>query len=72
MFMNELTPVVRELAGYPIAFLGGFASGLLSLKLGDDPVKSWLDQQTKTTNTTTASTARTNGRGKGPQQISID
>lgn len=72
MFMNELTPVVRELAGYPIAFFGGFVSGLLRLNLSDDPVKSWLDQQTKTTTTPTTSTVGSNGKGNGPQQISID
>jgi hypothetical protein len=71
MFMTELTPVVQELTGYPIAFLGGFVSGLLRLNLGEDPVKSWLDQQTRTT--TVASTSpMSNGKGNGPQQISID
>ncbi|WP_088892110.1 hypothetical protein [Leptolyngbya ohadii] len=74
MFMDELTPVVRELAGHPIAFLGGFVSGLLRLNLADDPVKSWLEQQGGFTPTQTSAfnqnTSQSNGNG--PQQISIE
>ncbi len=72
MFMDELTPVIRELAGHPIAFLGGFVSGLLRLNLADDPVKSWLEQQSGVTLTQSTSPNQTNGNGNGPQQISID
>ncbi|MBD3880234.1 hypothetical protein IFO70_00540 [Phormidium tenue FACHB-886] len=67
MFLDELTPVLRELAGYPIAFLGGFASGLLRLNLTEEPVKSWLDKQTGSPATTSS-----NGRSSGPQSISIE
>jgi hypothetical protein len=45
MFLDELTPVLRELFGHPVAFLGGFVSGALRLNLADDPVKSWLNKQ---------------------------
>jgi len=31
MFLDELQPVVKELIQQPIAFFGGFASGLLRL-----------------------------------------
>ncbi|MBD1849421.1 hypothetical protein [Leptolyngbya sp. FACHB-711] len=72
MFMDELTPVIRELAGHPIAFLGGFVSGLLRLNLADDPVKSWLEQQSGVTLTQSTPSNQTNGNGNGPQQISID
>lgn len=71
MFMDELTPVVRELAGHPIAFLGGFVSGLLRLNLADEPVKSWLEQH-GVEPIQTSSLSQTNGNGNGPQQISID
>jgi len=45
MFLDELQPVVKELIQQPIAFFGGFASGLLRLKLSDDPLKKWLEEQ---------------------------
>ncbi|WP_416672623.1 hypothetical protein [Egbenema bharatensis] len=71
MFFDELTPVFRELAGHPIAFLGGLVSGVLRLNLADDPVKSWLDQQGGVASyPSTAST--TNGKNSGPQSISIE
>ncbi len=66
MFFDELTPVIKELAGYPIAFLGGFASGLLRLNLAEEPVKSWLTQKG-----ISIGTAPTHN-GNAPQSISID
>jgi hypothetical protein len=45
MFLDELQPVVKELIQQQIAFFGGFASGLLRLKLSDNPLKKWLEQQ---------------------------
>lgn len=69
MFVDELTPLLKELAGYPVAFLGGFVSGLLRLNLGEDPVKSWLDQQGGASHSPGTST---NGKSNGPQSISID
>ncbi|CBN58682.1 hypothetical protein PN499_10180 [Kamptonema animale CS-326] len=71
MFLNELTPVLKELTQQPIAFLGGFVSGLLRLNLYDDPVKSWLDQQTGSTSYTPP-TEENNGNSSGPQSINID
>lgn len=69
MFLDELTPIVQEILGQPVAFLGGFTSGLLKLNLSDDPVKSWLENQG-------ASTPNQDDNddtpGKGPQTISID
>jgi hypothetical protein len=70
MFLDELTPVFKELSGYPIAFLGGFVSGLLRLNLAEDPVKSWLDNQTGSPSYSAAVNA--NGKNNGPQSISID
>ncbi|NJO41043.1 MAG: hypothetical protein HC769_10535 [Cyanobacteria bacterium CRU_2_1] len=71
MFLDELTPVFKELAGCPVAFLGGFFSGLLRLNLADDPVKSWLDQQTGMPYSGESSEGP-NGKSSGPQSISIE
>ncbi len=71
MFLGELTPLIQQLAGHPVAFLGGFVSGLLRLNLSEDPVKQWLDQQVGTVPYSTPSSS-TNGKSGGPQSISID
>ncbi len=71
MFFSEFSPLFREMSQQPIAFMGGLVSGLLRLNLTDDPVKSWLDQQTGTTSYPTAAPTH-NGNGHGPQSISID
>ncbi|XFA73856.1 hypothetical protein RYO59_002115 [Thermosynechococcaceae cyanobacterium Okahandja] len=44
MFLTELTPLVKELSQKPVAFMGGFVSGLLGLSLDQQPVKDWLKQ----------------------------
>jgi hypothetical protein len=72
MFLTELTPIFKELTQQPVAFFGGFFSGVFRLNLSDDPVKSWLDEQTGSTSYTTAPTGSENGRTTGPQSISID
>jgi len=73
MFLDELTPLMNELTRQPVAFLGGFASGLLRLDLNEDPVKSWLAQQTGgAVATSSASNQRGDHNGSGPQKISID
>jgi hypothetical protein len=72
MFLDELTPLLRELLGHPIAFAGGFASGLLRLNLADDPVKSWLDQQSGGTSYVPPHPGSPNGKSSGPQSILIE
>ena len=73
MFLDELTPIFKQLTQHPVSFLGGFFSGLLRLNLSDDPVKSWLDQQTGSTAYTASTTQKHNGKSSGqPQSISID
>ncbi|ATS18056.1 hypothetical protein L5470_09410 [Synechococcus sp. PCC 6717] len=44
MFLTELTPLVKELSQRPVAFMGGFVSGLLGLSLDQQPVSDWLKQ----------------------------
>ncbi|MCS6813992.1 MAG: hypothetical protein NZ772_10555 [Cyanobacteria bacterium] len=69
MFMSEITPILNEFVKQPIAFLGGFASGLLRLNLADEPVKSWIDRQV---GQSTVSTGEQSPSKQGPQSISID
>lgn len=69
MFLDELTPIVQELLGQPVAFFGGFASGFLKLNLTDDPVKSWLENQGADVS---SQKDDDDNAGKGPQTISID
>jgi len=69
--MDELNPILRELISQPIAFLGGFTSGLLRLSLEDDPLRSWLKQQ----GISPSHPAGGQGgkqNGTGPQSISIE
>ncbi|CAA9289541.1 hypothetical protein AVDCRST_MAG92-4219 [uncultured Coleofasciculus sp.] len=72
MFLDELTPIFKELMQQPGAFFGGFFSGMFRLNLADDPVKSWLDEQAGSTSYTTTTSSSANGRTTGPQSISID
>jgi hypothetical protein len=72
MFMDELTPIFRELAQQPIAFLGGLFSGAFRLNLSDDPVKSWLNEQSGNPAYSSTPHSSHNGHGNGPQSISID
>ncbi|MCT7950454.1 hypothetical protein NG798_11690 [Ancylothrix sp. C2] len=71
MFLDELNPVFKEFVQNPAAFLGGFVSGVLRLNLSDEPVKSWLEQQTGTSSSSYTTGPETNGNS-GPQSISID
>jgi hypothetical protein len=72
MFIDELSPIFRELTQHPVSFLGGFFSGILRLNLADDPVKGWLDQQIRSNSYTITITEAHNGKATGPQQISIE
>jgi hypothetical protein len=72
MFIDELTPIFKELAQHPGSFLGGFVSGVLHLSLADDPVKSWLDRQFDSPNYNSSTSENHNGKTSGPQTISIE
>jgi hypothetical protein len=69
MFLDELQPLVKEFLQQPLAFSNGFVSGLLRLKLSEDPLKSWLEDQGMINFSYTDSS---NDNGGGPQSISID
>lgn len=71
MFLDELTPFMQELTRQPVAFLGGFASGLLRLDLTEDPVKSWLENQS-VAGASAPKSAPSSQEQSGPTKISID
>jgi hypothetical protein len=69
MFLSELQPLIKELTQEPIAFFGGFVSGVLRIKVSDAPLKDWLEKQGVTTFSYTDTSS---GNGSGPQSISIE
>jgi hypothetical protein len=69
MFLTELTPLLKELAQQPIAFMGGFVSGVLRLNLEEDPLKGWLVKQGFDKSDSDNNDKPNSG---GPQSISID
>ncbi|HEY9826252.1 MAG TPA: hypothetical protein V6D19_12445 [Stenomitos sp.] len=73
MFIQELSPIFQEFVQKPVAFMGGFVSGLMRLNLSDDPVKTWLEREIGVSVESPASNAADNrSNGTGPQSISID
>lgn len=72
MFLNELTPIFEEFTQQPVAFLGGFFSGVFRLNLSDDPLKSWLEAQNGSEIYKDGYNRSENDKNKGPKSISID
>ena len=70
--MDEISPLLKELTAHPVSFLGGFVSGMLRLNLADDPVRSWLNQQSNDGSNPPSSGNGSSGNGSGPQTITID
>ncbi len=69
MFLEELQPIAKEFFQQPLAFAGGFVSGMLRLNLSEDPLRSWLQKQGLTTFIYTDTSM---GNGGRPQSISIE
>jgi hypothetical protein len=69
MFLSELSPIFKELLQQPIAFTGGFVSGLLRLNPNDEPLASWLSKQGYTSSNIDD---HQNNGSDGPHSISID
>jgi hypothetical protein len=69
MFLSELQPICKELLQQPIAFTGGFVSGILRIKLSSDPLKSWLEKQGVTDFSSAEMESESSQR---PQSIMID
>lgn len=72
MFLDELSPLFQELVSKPVAFMGGFASGLLRLNLEEDPVKSWLNHKRGPNDHGNSSKDDHTHNGSGPQSITIE
>lgn len=70
MFITELAPVLQKFIQQPIAFTGGFFSGVLQLKLNEEPLSKWLAEQGYAASNINTGASR-NGNDK-PQSISID
>jgi hypothetical protein len=70
MFLSELTPILQKLIQQPVAFASGFASGILQLKLNEEPLSQWLEQQGYNSGSTNNS-ATPNQKDK-PQSIDIE
>jgi hypothetical protein len=69
MFLTELSPLVQEFTQQPLAFMGGLFTGFLKLSLTEEPVRSWLDQQT---GSTTYTTNGHSSNGNAPKSITIE
>ncbi|KFF41748.1 MAG: hypothetical protein JXR06_06045 [Candidatus Atelocyanobacterium thalassa] len=69
MFIKKIQPILKEFIQQPFAFTGGFASGILRLKITDDPLKSWLQKQGLSSYQHYDDLDKKNA---GPQNISID
>jgi hypothetical protein len=73
MFLQELSPFVQDCIQKPVAFMGGFASGLLRLNLSEDPLRSWLDRELGASSASgPTDSSNRNNNGSGPQSINID
>ena len=70
MSFEEFGPIFQELTKNPIAFMGGFVSGVLRLNLQDDPVKTWLEKQGGSSSS--SSTPSGSSKSSGPQSIAIE
>lgn len=65
---DEIIPLGQAFTQQPVAFLGGFVTGVLRLNPQKDPLKTWLTQQG-----IGGQTARENqSNGQGPETIKID
>ena len=69
MFLTELSPVLQKLMQQPVAFAGGFVSGVLHLNLNEEPLSKWLEQQGYNTAGKPTTTSSNSDR---PQSINID
>ncbi len=69
--MDELTPILKELTQQPVAFLGGFVSGILKLNLNDDPIKTWLEKEGVSVSSD-SSDSDDNNNNNEPQSITIE
>ncbi|WP_349306875.1 hypothetical protein [Lyngbya confervoides] len=67
--MDELNPLFREIVQKPLAFAGGFVSGILHLSPDSDPLRNWIAHEAGEAMPTTAPDPQQNS---GPQSIDIE
>ncbi|NMG57556.1 hypothetical protein E1H12_03210 [Geitlerinema sp. P-1104] len=72
MFFDELQPIFKELTAEPIAFFGGFVSGVLRLDLSEEPLKSWVGQTNESSSSSPSGSEGDRPNGNGPQSITIE
>lgn len=70
--MDELTPLFRALTQNPVPFVGGFVAGVLRLNATEDPVKSWLVEQSSKPMSGFSDDRGNGTNGSGPQTIAIE
>ncbi|MBE9043253.1 hypothetical protein IQ255_02310 [Pleurocapsales cyanobacterium LEGE 10410] len=70
MFLTELSPAFQKFIQQPVAFAGGFVSGILQLKLNEEPLSQWLEKQGY--DPAGASNAVTSNNSDKPQSIDIE
>jgi len=69
MFLTELTPALQKFIQQPVAFAGGFVSGVLQLKLNEEPLSQWLEKQGYNSASNNSTSPQKSDR---PQSIDID
>ena len=69
MFLTELAPAFQKLLQQPVAFAGGFVSGILQLKLEEEPLSKWLEDQGYNSSNQNSKFSRNSSK---PQSIDID
>ncbi|WP_036478164.1 hypothetical protein [Myxosarcina sp. GI1] len=70
MFLSELLPVIQKYGQQPLAFTGGFFSGVFQLKLNEPPLSDWLVEQGYSP--TSPANVSSDSNNSKPQSISID
>ena len=73
MFLDELTPLFQELVQKPLAFTGGFVSGVLKLNPETDPLMGWISQTTGLDfSNPMGNSSDDDDNNSGPQTINIE
>ena len=72
MFLDELSPLFQELIQKPLAFTGGFVSGVLKLNPDSDPVMNWVSKTTGFEIPNPMKNSSDDDASNGPQTIDIE
>lgn len=72
IFLDELAPLFQELVQKPLAFTGGFVSGVFKLNPETDPLMGWISQTTGIDFTNPDSSSSDDDNNNGPQTIDIE